>query len=88
MNNFPKEDQYYATRECKQFFELFTKLIEEYFNFGEHPKLENEKTVDGIALLREVVEKLKRYESKEKKGSLLEDMTLIGYLNLIEKLII
>jgi hypothetical protein len=36
-NNFPKEDQYYATRECKQFFDLFSKLVDDYFNFGEHP---------------------------------------------------
>ena len=30
--NFPREDQYYATRECKQYFDLFINLVDEYFN--------------------------------------------------------
>jgi hypothetical protein len=34
-----------------------------------------------------VIDKLKRHESREKKTSTLEDKTLIGYMNLTEKLI-
>jgi len=49
--------------------------------------LEKEHNFDAFELLRYVVEKLKKYETKEKKTSLIEDMTLIGYLNLLERLI-
>lgn len=44
--------------------------------------------IDPYELLSEAISKLKRHESKEKKGSILEDKTLIGYLNIIEKLIV
>lgn len=42
------------------------------------------EAIDCYELLREVVLKLKKHETKEKKSSLLEDKTLIGYLTLIE----
>lgn len=35
-----------------------------------------------------MVEKFKRHESKEKKSIAMEDMTLIGYITLIEKMIV
>ena len=40
--------------------------------------------IDPFELLRDTIEKLKKLETKEKKGSILEDKTLIGYFNLIE----
>ena len=40
--------------------------------------------MDAFELLREVVEKLKKHESKEKKTSILEDKTMIGYMELIK----
>ena len=54
---------------------------------ADHPKVVEEK-IDMIGLLRIAVEKLKLHETKEKKSSILEDKTLIGYYNLIEKLIL
>ena len=39
-------------------------------------------------MLREAIEKLKLYQTKEKKGSILEDKTLIGYFTFIETLIL
>ena len=39
-----------------------------------------------MSLFKTTIEKLQRYESKEKKTSLLEDNALIGYMGLIEKL--
>ena len=38
--------------------------------------------LDPFELLREVINKMKRHESKEKKTSILEDKTLIGYIDL------
>lgn len=35
----------------------------------------------------ETIVKLKAHECKEKKGSLLEDKTLIGYLSMVERLV-
>jgi hypothetical protein len=43
--------------------------------------------IDSCELLREIVEKLKRHETKEKKTSILEDKTLCGYLELIQVII-
>mmetsp|Transcript_23126 Transcript_23126/g.22590 ORF Transcript_23126/g.22590 Transcript_23126/m.22590 type:complete len:181 (+) Transcript_23126:170-712(+) len=86
-NNFPREDQYYATRECKQFFDLFSKLIDEYFSFGAHPKFEGEQ-MDLCALTEEVFKKMRFHDTKEKKTSILEDKTLIGYMDLLKKLIV
>jgi hypothetical protein len=43
--------------------------------------------LDAFKLLTDVINKLQRHESKEKKTSILEDMTLIGYLKLIEKIV-
>ena len=45
------------------------------------------ETFDACELLKELIARLKRHESKEKPNYLLEDKTLIGYLNLIQKLI-
>ena len=81
INNLPKEDQYYATRECKQFFELFIKVLDLYFEKG---------TVEGFdmfGLMRAIIERLKNHKSTEKKSSILEDMALIGYINLVERII-
>jgi hypothetical protein len=66
-NNYPREDLYYVWRECKQFFDLFISLIEEYFR----------QHVEGAPhdfeiyeILMETIVKLKAHECKEKKGSL------------------
>lgn len=38
-------------------------------------------------MLKELVERMKKHECKEKKGSYLEDKVLIGYMDSIRKLI-
>jgi hypothetical protein len=43
--------------------------------------------INVYEILNETITKLKALEPKEKKGSLLEDKTLIGFFNMIEKLI-
>ena len=63
-----------------------TILLEGYLHFIKNAE-SKEYEIDPFDLLKDAIEKLKRHETKEKKGSILEDKTLIGYLNLIEKLI-
>lgn len=41
------------------------------------------ETLDVFDLLKESIEKLKKYEGKEKKTSYFEDKNLLGYFNLI-----
>ncbi|CDW89068.1 ubiquitin carboxyl-terminal hydrolase family protein [Stylonychia lemnae] len=92
--NFPREDQYYATRECKQFFDLFIALVDEYVVYQQLPidkkalpEFELLNELDPFELLTTSIQKMQKHQSKEKKGSLMEDKTLIGYFNLIEKLL-
>lgn len=74
---------FYLTKECKQFFELFSKLIELFFaNIGE---IGNE--FDIFELFRTTINKLKKYTSKESKTSLVEDNTLIGYITINDKIL-
>lgn len=40
--------------------------------------------IDISDLLREVIEKMKKHDTKEKKTSILEDKTLIGYMELVK----
>lgn len=39
-------------------------------------------------LLKIAIEKMKRHQTKETRSSLVEDKTLIGYFNIIEKLVV
>jgi len=79
--NFPAEEYYYLNRECKQFFALFSTVIDEHFRL----KLVGTHEMEG--LLQTAIEKLKIHETKEKQSSVFEDKTLIGYLHLIEKML-
>ena len=78
--NYPREDLYYVWRECRQFFDLFISLLEEYFKYDAN-------TLDIYEILIETITKMKSHDCKEKKGSILEDKTLIGYFNMIERLV-
>jgi hypothetical protein len=82
--NYPREDLYYVWRECKHYFDLFTGLIDEYF--AQH-KEGTPHAIDIYEILIETLTKLKSHECKEKKTSLLEDKTLIGFFGFAEKLI-
>ena len=62
-------------------------MIDEYIIEITNQTIDTE-LINPFEILREAVEKLKRHESKEKKGSLIDDKTLIGYFALIEKLAI
>lgn len=83
-NNYPREDLYYVWRECKQFFDLFISLIEEYFRQNQDGSLQD---FDIYEILKEAISRLMGHECKEKKGSLLEDKTLMGYFSMVERLI-
>ena len=83
-NNYPREDLYYVWRECKQFFDLFVVLIDEYFR--QH-KEGNPIEFDIYEILCETIVKMKAHDCKETKGTLLEDKTLIGYFTFIERLV-
>ena len=82
--NYPREDLYYVWRECKHYFDLFLFLLEEYFTQNRDG---GPLDFDIYEILAEAITKLKSHESKEKKGSILEDKTLIGFLGFIERLI-
>jgi hypothetical protein len=88
INNFPREDLYYASRECRQFFDLFSKLIEEYYNCKQNItdekmiKMFEVDPINPMKLFIEIVDKLKKHDTKEKKSSLLEDKILIGYIDM------
>ena len=85
LRNFPKKEGPQETRESKEFFELLNKLLDDYFTLEDDPGFE--KVFEPATLFAEVVDRLKGHVSRERKNSIIEDRTLIGYLNLISKLI-
>ena len=61
-----------------QFFALCTFLVDESLVSSE---------IDQVKLLGEVIEKVKKHQSREEKGSAKKDQTLIGLLRLTISLI-
>jgi hypothetical protein len=82
--NYPKQEYAFMWRECKSYFDTFIALIEECFNqtpAGQEPE------IDIYDILRGAILKFKSHHSQETKGSVVEDKTLIGFLNMIERTI-
>ena len=81
--NYPSEEYYYTTRECGEFFSLFMKCVDIYFE--KKSNLNGQKKMEEI--LDSAITMMKKHDSREKSTSIYEDKVLIGYMNLISKIL-
>jgi len=80
LNKLPKDNE--GEESCtSQYFELVSKLIEEYF-IRIHNRSLNKQILDATKFFTEVIEKIKSHQSREVRNSLKQDETLIGYLKI------
>jgi hypothetical protein len=64
-----------------QYFELVSKLIEEYFARIKNGKADK-SILDATSFFKEVIDKIKSHTSREVRNSVKKDETLIGYLKI------
>lgn len=87
--NIPREYNIFR-RECKDFYELLRLLIEEYYNKSSQFMMNSGGggvgggLIDADGLIQQVLESFNDYEPKEKRGTYIQDQTLIGFLELLE----
>jgi len=72
-------------KESKQYYQLLRALMAQYFQ--ESGKLFFKKLFEPRDLLHNLITKLKNYEGKEEKTSIMEDFNLVGLLTMICSLI-
>ena len=64
-----------------QYFELVSKLIEEYFLRVKENKI-NKDILDATKFFADVIDRIKSHQSREVRNSNKQDETLIGYLKI------
>lgn len=80
LNKLPKDSE--GEESCtSQYFELVSKLIEEYFVRVKEGHV-NKEILDATKFFLEVIDRIKSHTSREVKNSKKEDETLIGYLKI------
>ena len=80
LNKLPKDND--GEEACtSQYFELVSKLIEEYFIRVKTGNV-NKEILDATKFFTEVIAKIKSHQSREVRNSLKQDETLIGYLKI------
>lgn len=72
----------YRSRDSKHYFMLLLDLLNLYFN-----SMKNDFKMDMNRIVRDLINRLERYESFEKKDSTLEDYNLVGLINLVNLII-
>lgn len=70
-----------------EFYQIFSCLIQEYFKLEETGSKQFEKVIDYKPFIIEIVANLKKYKTKEKRNTLLEDHCLIGIFTVLESLL-
>lgn len=80
LQKLPKDNE--GVEACTaQYFELVSKLIEEYFARVKAGKA-NREILDATKFFSEVIDKIKSHQSREVRNSMKQDETLIGYLKI------
>jgi len=80
LQKLPKDNE--GEESCtSQYFELVSKLIEEYFNRVNENKLSND-ILDAPKFFADVINRIKSHQSREVRNSPRQDETLIGYLKI------
>lgn len=80
LERLPKDNE--GEESCTaQYFELVSKLIEEYFSRVKDGKVEK-NVLDAPKFFENVIEKIKSHQSREVRNSTRQDETLIGYLKI------
>jgi hypothetical protein len=72
----------------KEFFEVFSSLIHTYFIIEESHNPRFEPIINAKLFVNEIVDLLKKYKTKEKRNSMLEDHCLIGIFHILERLLL
>ena len=70
-----------------EFYDMFSGLIHEYFKLEETKSKQFERIIDYKSFIIEIVANLKKYKTKEKRNTLLEDHWLIGIFTILESLL-
>ena len=81
--SFKDDTRWYGYRE---FYEMFSSLIHEYWKLEGTRNKKFEKIIDYKEFIIEIVTNLKKYKTKEKRNTLLEDHWLIGIFTILESL--
>ena len=85
LQKLPKDND--GEESCTaHYFELVSKLIEEYFNRGKEHHLP-EGILDAPKFFADVIERIKSHQSREVRNSPRQDETLIGYLKIAHMVI-
>ena len=80
LSKLPKDNE--GEESCtSQYFELVSKLIEEYFIRVKNGYA-NKEILDATKFFSEVIDRIKSHNSREVKNSQKQDETLIGYLKI------
>jgi hypothetical protein len=80
LQKLPKDNE--GVEACTaQYFELVSKLIEEYF-VRVKAGTANKDILDATKFFAEVIDKIKSHGSREVRNSMKQDETLIGYLKI------
>lgn len=68
------------------YFELVSKLIEEYFNRVKESKIPD-NIIDTPKFFADIIDRIKSHQSKEVRNSTKQDETLIGYLKMAHMIV-
>ena len=85
LQKLPKDNE--GEESCTaHYFELVSKLIEEYFS-REKEQNSSEAILDAPKFFADVIERIKSHQSREVRNSPKQDETLIGYLKIAHMVI-